>query len=252
VEGRISLLRVENQNRTEGLNSFRSSLWNCGFDIHSSPSNHRPASSSSSPSNNEQGAQYSSNSPEQPLNLTPSSFQHFEPQQPFASQNLHPAIAQDLRNIEMNLGGVEFHFFDSPTDVGAEVQQSFGAQETSTHSPLPNGHGMYTSTGAEIGMGNRDNMATESGGLPHSNPHPGMTGMPNMHFGDMPMGVTGMSDMSDMGEMFGNNSMFSSSPPSTGAFSALGHPQTNSQLPLPFAAPILDATWQSFVEQLGF
>ncbi|KAJ4470836.1 fungal-specific transcription factor domain-containing protein [Lentinula aciculospora] len=165
------------------------------------------------------------------------------PQQYAPAQNLHPTIAQDIRNIEMdvdmNLGGVEFHFFDPP----AGFEQSFGAspQLAAGQNISQQGDASLRYATTTAGLGNQD-LATESRYVE----------MPD-HFGVTPMvNEDIMGDMSSMGGsgtgVFGN-SMFSPLP-STGAFSALGHPQTNAHLP--FGAPILDASWQSFVEQLGF
>ncbi|KAJ3984929.1 fungal-specific transcription factor domain-containing protein [Lentinula detonsa] len=175
-----------------------------------------------------------------------SSQQHL--QQSVAAQNLHPTIAQDIRSIEMdvdvNFGGLENHFFDSP----AGFEPSFGNLPQQQHLPLGqdisrsgNTSPRYIPTAADLR--NQELAAHHQYSGMHSN------------FNDMPMSGEDISlpvdDMSNMGRearMFGN-SMFSSLP-STGAFSALGHPQGNTHLA--FGAPILDASWQSFVEQLGF
>lgn len=189
----------------------------------------------------------SSNSPSNRILLP--SFQRSQapPQQP---QNLHPVIARDIQNMDMDLGGIEFHFFDPPSTVQAELQQPFGVG-SSPHDVVGgpsqlNGHGLYASP-------QDHEMTTDSGlrSLPQSHSDPHMAGMSSVPFGDMPMGVEDMNLQMNfnMTGVFGNQSMFPPLP-ATGAFSALGHPQTSAQLP--FGAPILDATWQSFVEQLGF
>ncbi|KIK58189.1 hypothetical protein GYMLUDRAFT_45397 [Collybiopsis luxurians FD-317 M1] len=209
--------------------------------------------------------------PSEPNFDQPSTSLHQGPytqQHPFTAQNLHPTIARDIRNIDLDLGGMEFHFFDPPAEMQAEIHKAFGLQsnpgqasspqqgERSDH--LQSEHNrLFSSVGASLPT---EQHLTSGHSLSHPHSDPAMAGMADVHFGDMSMepdmhiNLDSMGDMSDVGPvgaMFGNNSMFSSQS-STGAFSGLGHSQTNTQLPLPFGAPILDATWQSFVEQLGF
>ncbi|KAF9071992.1 hypothetical protein BDP27DRAFT_1321271 [Rhodocollybia butyracea] len=214
--------------------------------------------SSFSPSLNRESHATSSRPPSNPPNERSHlpSFHRSQapPQQP---QNLHPVIARDIQNMDMDLGGIEFHFFEPSSTAQAEIQQPFEV-EPSPHDVVRgpsqvNGHGLYASSQDQ-------EMASDSAlrSLPHSHPHshpdPHMVEMSGVPFGELPMGVEdmnlhmGFNSMGDISGVFGNQSMFPL--PATGAFSPLGHPQTNTQLP--FGAPILDATWQSFVEQLGF
>ncbi|KAE9397439.1 hypothetical protein BT96DRAFT_957908 [Gymnopus androsaceus JB14] len=207
-----------------------------GPSTHPSPDSHRTSpylpTNGSLPTNG-------GNSPSN-VNFVPSSFQESQSpqmqQQLFPAQNLHPTIALDIRNIEMNLGGAEFHFFDPPTDVRAEVDRTFGLGRLQPGNGSP-----QSQQGARASSSQYVEEMSSDSTLPHSHTDSAMSGM---HFSDTPMAVedmnlhmnfNAMGDMTDMGGlgagMYGNNSMFSP-PPST--------------------APILDATWQSFVEQLGF
>ncbi|KAF5387497.1 hypothetical protein D9757_006516 [Collybiopsis confluens] len=164
-------------------------------------------------------------------------------EQLFTAESLHPAIARDIRNIDidMDLGGMEFHFFDPPAEKQTSTQGDSSLFNSLTNGSAPSSHTADSSASTSV-----------------------ISNLAEIQFGDIPMGsvemqmhfnAIGDTNISGLGSVdgtFGHSSMFGTQQPSTGAFSGFGHPQANAQLPLPFNAPILDATWQSFVEQLGF
>ncbi|GAW04046.1 hypothetical protein LENED_005812 [Lentinula edodes] len=237
--------------RTHLISSCKSSKPSTPVEKPASPPSSSDTGSDAHPSPESQASLPTSISWAHGESLTSSSQQHL--QQPAPVQNLHPTIVQDIRNIEMdvdmNFGGFELHFLDPPTANRTETEQPFGLslgqqQGGQDMSQLGNASLRYPT--ALTGSQNQD-IATSS-----SSHYSGMSGMA---FDYMSMGGEGtslhMGDLSTMGggaNVFGNSMVSPSF--STGTFSTLGHPPANVQL-LP-GTPVLDASWQSFVEQLGF
>lgn len=217
-----------------------------------------PVEKPASPPNSSDTGSDAHPSPEILASLPPSmSWAHGESQQHLQQlapvQNLHPTIVQDIRNIEMdvdmNFGGFELHFLDTPTANRTETEQSFGlslGQQQGGQDTSQLGNASLRYPTALAGSQNQDIVTSSS-----SSHYSGMSGMA---FDFMSMGGEDtslhMGDLSTMGggNAFGNSMVSPSF--STGTFSTLGYPPANTQL-LP-GTPVLDASWQSFVEQLGF
>ncbi|KAJ3763088.1 fungal-specific transcription factor domain-containing protein [Lentinula raphanica] len=177
--------------------------------------------------------------------------QHPPHQPPTSTQNLHPTIAQDIRNIEMdvdmNFGGLESHFFDIPASFDSSFRTS-PLQQQRQHQTSPGGQ-MYHNSVPGGDLADDNNLA----------PHSQYAGVRDQ-FTDLPVDGDNIDlAMDNMSHIVGGvggvdagifgNSMFAPVP-SAGAFSGFGYPQGNNHLS--FGTPLLDASWQGFIEQLGF